>query len=239
VLLPLIGGGLVLYNYRRQLLGPEWDTTVRILTAAALLSLSWELARNIGRAFGPQLFQRLDPSTAGTVGFLIRLFTILAAQQTLGNLLAGTVLLSARPFRVGERVRLQSGSLAGTIDGVVSSLGILYTTLARGDDAIMVPNSVVLSSAIVPLREPAGVDMRTRLRPGVTPVDVEEHLRGAIATPIRSGPRITLEEVDGDQVVVRIEATPRDPADGPRLAAEVLASIASLTSPPATLTDRA
>ena len=33
----------------------------------------------------------------------------LAAQQTLGNLFAGTVLLSARPFRVGDRVRLQGG----------------------------------------------------------------------------------------------------------------------------------
>ncbi len=29
----------------------------------------------------------------------------LAAQQTLGNLFAGMVLLSARPFRVGERIR--------------------------------------------------------------------------------------------------------------------------------------
>ena len=37
----------------------------------------------------------------------------LAAQQTLGNLIAGTVLLSARPFRVGERVRLQGGPIAG------------------------------------------------------------------------------------------------------------------------------
>ena len=44
------------------------------------------------------------------------------------------VLLSARPFRVGERVRLQGGGLAGQIEGVVSSLGLLYTTFAQGDD---------------------------------------------------------------------------------------------------------
>lgn len=30
----------------------------------------------------------------------------LAAQQTVGNLIAGTVLLSARPFRVGDRIRV-------------------------------------------------------------------------------------------------------------------------------------
>jgi hypothetical protein len=33
-----------------------------------------------------------------------------------------------------------------------------------------------------------------------------------------------LEEVDGDEVVVGIAATPRDPADGPRLASEVLSA---------------
>ena len=49
----------------------------------------------------------------------------LAAQQTLGNLFAGIVLLSARPFRVGDRVRLQGGGLAGEIEGIVSSLGLL------------------------------------------------------------------------------------------------------------------
>ncbi len=86
------------------------------------------------------------------------------------------VLLSARPFRVGDRVRFQGGGLAGTVEGVVSSLGLLYTTLADGDDQIMVPNSVVLAVAVVPLREPAGVDLRARLRPGVTPSDIQRLL---------------------------------------------------------------
>lgn len=34
----------------------------------------------------------------------------LAAQQTLGDLIAGMVLIAARPFRVGDRVRLQAGA---------------------------------------------------------------------------------------------------------------------------------
>ena len=58
----------------------------------------------------------------------------LAAQQTLGNVIAGTVLLSASPFRVGDRVRLQGGPLAGQIEGTVSSLGLLYTTFATDED---------------------------------------------------------------------------------------------------------
>jgi small conductance mechanosensitive channel len=232
---------------------------VRVVTFLALISLGWQFARDVGRALGPTLFRRMDPGTAGTVGFLLRLVTMLAAvlvalriaglgprtlalggaftavvvglaaQQTLGNLFAGMVLLSARPFRVGERVRLQGGGLAGTVEGVVSSLGLLYTTLASGDDSIMVPNSVVLNVAIVPLREPEGIDLRARLRPGLTPLDVQEMLQSAIETPMRESPRISLEELDGDEVVVRISATPERPADGPKLASEVLEVVGAQT----------
>jgi small conductance mechanosensitive channel len=59
------------------------------------------------------------------------------------------VLLSAGPFRVGDRVRLQGGPLAGQVEGVVSSLGLLYTTFATEDGSMLVPNSVVLNVAIV------------------------------------------------------------------------------------------
>jgi small conductance mechanosensitive channel len=258
-LLPLLGGLLVLYAYRDDLFGRDGATVVRILTAVAFVSLGWQVARDIGRALGPVLFRRLDPPTAGTVGFLIRLVTMiavvtvalriaglgprtlafggavtavvvgLAAQQTLGNLIAGTVLLSARPFRVGDRVRFQGGGLAGSVEGTVASLGLLYTVLANGDDLIMVPNAVVLAVAVVPLREPASVDLRVRVRSDVTPIEVEDHLRHAISVPIRGAPRITLEELDGDEVVVRVSATPVNPADGARLATEVLQAITPYT----------
>jgi small conductance mechanosensitive channel len=258
LLLPLLAAVLLAYDARDRLLGPEWDGAAQLVTAVAVLVLGWALARDLERAVAPPLFKRLEPSTAGTVDFLLRLaamlvaavaalriagltprtlalggavtavITGLAAQQTLGNLIAGTVLFSAHPFRVGERVRLQGGPLAGTLEGVVSSLGLLYTTLSSGADPIMVPNSVVLGVAVTPLREPAGVDVRARLRPGVTPMDVERRLRESISTPLRNAPRVTLEELDGDEVVVRIAASPEDPADGPRLAGEVLAAAAGL-----------
>jgi hypothetical protein len=44
-----------------------------------LVILGWAIARDIGRGLGPALFRRLDPATAGTVGFLIRLATIVLA----------------------------------------------------------------------------------------------------------------------------------------------------------------
>lgn len=191
LLVPLFVGVVVLYENRRDLLGLNthghgnlaWmETPVRLVTVVALLILGWTIARDIGRAFGPALFRRLDPAMAGTVGFVIRLVTVavalvvalsiagvdprtlalggaftavivgLAAQQTLGNVIAGTVLLSARPFRVGDSVRLQGGPLAGQIEGTVSSLGLLYTTFATNDGAVMVPNSVVLNVAVLGLK---------------------------------------------------------------------------------------
>ena len=138
--------------------------------------------------------------------------------------------MSARPFRVGERGRLQGGGIAGQIEGIVSSLGLLYTTFAQGDDHVMIPNSVVLNVAIVPLREPDGVDLRARLAAGVTPLEVQQLLDESIETPMRDRPQIALEEIDGDEVVVRISATPERPSDGPRLASEVLEAVAGQTS---------
>jgi small conductance mechanosensitive channel len=259
VMVPVLIGILVVYGYRDRVFGSAYETPVQIATTVVLIVLGWQIARDVGRALGPTLFRRLDPGTAGTVGFLIRLVFVglaiivalrvagldprtlavggaftavivgLAAQQTLGNLIAGTVLLSARPFRVGERVRLQGGGIAGQIEGIVSSLGLLYTTFAQGDDQVMVPNSVVLNVAIVPLREPDGVDLRARLPADVTPLEVQEVLESSIQTPVRSQPRITLEELDGDEVVVRISATPERPSDGPRLASEVLEAVAAQT----------
>jgi small conductance mechanosensitive channel len=255
----LLTGVLVAYADRKQFFGRGLDTPVRIATVLALVVLGWALARDIGRAAAPTFFRRMDPATAGTVGFVIRFLTLsitglaalriaglkpqtlavggaftavvlgLAAQQTLGNLIAGMVLLSARPFRVGERVRLQAGPLAGRTEGVVSSLGLLYTTLARGEDRIMVPNSVVLSAAIVPLLEPDPVDVKVRLGAGIRPSHVQAILDERVGTPTRSAPRVLLQEIDGEDVVVRVQATPERASDGARLADEVIAALASVT----------
>jgi small-conductance mechanosensitive channel len=202
----------------------------------------------------------MDPATAGTVGFLIRLATMaltllialsvagvntgsliagsaftavilgLAAQQTLGNVFAGLVLLTARPFRVGERIRLQAGALGGIHEGVVSSLGLMYTTIARGEDRIMIPNSGVISAVVGPLREPDCVNVKVRLGSGVRPSQVQSLLDQQVKTPTRSSASVLLEEIDGDDVVVRVQATPDRAADGARLADEIIAVLSSVTS---------
>jgi small conductance mechanosensitive channel len=251
VLIALIVGVLLIFDHRRQIFGAG-GAPVRIGTVAALVVLGWALARNLGRGLAPALYKRLDPATAGVVGFLVRLLTIavtvfvalhiaglnartlavggaftavvlgLAAQQTLGNLFAGLVLLSTRPFRVGERVQFRGGALAGTVDGVAGSLGLFYTTLISGADRIMVPNSLILNIAVIPLREPDRVEMKARFDASTTPSQVERQLRQAISVPTRRAPDITLEELDGEDLILKISATPLNPQDGAQLAADVL-----------------
>ena len=86
-----------------------------------------------------------------------------------------------------------------------------------------------LGTVWVPVREPPSVELRARLRPGITPIDVDHVLRDSVKTPMRGPPNVTLEEVDGDDIVVRVRAVPERPSDGPRLASEVLAAITRLT----------
>jgi small-conductance mechanosensitive channel len=254
LIIALIALVLVVFNQRRELF-PGSGGVVRIATVVALVVLGWGLARSLGRGFAPALFRRLEPGTAGTVGFMIRLLTIvamvivalriagldagalavggaftavvlgLAAQQTLGNLFAGLVLLSTRPFRVGERVRLVGGMLAGRLEGIVGSLGLFYTTLVSGADRILIPNATVLQLAVVPLREPERVEMRARFGAEVTPAELQRRLSEEVSVPTRYPPDITLEELDRDEVVVRIAATPLRPVDGAQLASEVLAAV--------------
>jgi small conductance mechanosensitive channel len=259
VLIPLMIAIVIAYNHQEQLLGHGHLTLARIITVVLLMLCGWALARNVGRALGPSFMRRMDPATAGTVGFLLRLVTIaitlliglhvvgvspqtlavggaftavilgLAAQQTLGNVFAGMVLLTARPFRVGERVRLQAGVVGGTVEGTVSSLGLLYTTLMRGYDRMLIPNNVVLAAAIVPLKEPDSVDVKVRLSSGVRPTQVQAILDHEVTTPTRSKATVLLEEVNGDEVVVRVQATPELAHDGAALADEIIAALSSVT----------
>jgi small-conductance mechanosensitive channel len=225
----------------------------------AVLVLGWMMSRDLSR-IAPALFRHMDPSTAGPVEFLVRLVAVtatalgalavggvsfhallvggaftavvlgLAAQQTLGNLFAGMVLLSARPFRLGERIRLQAGAVGGSAEGIVSQQGLLYTTLARGDDRILIPNNVVLAAAVVPIKEPDSVDVKVRLNSGVRPTHVQAILDSEIGTATRTPPSVLLEEIDGDEVVVRVQATPDRREEGAKLADEIIAALASVTS---------
>jgi small-conductance mechanosensitive channel len=89
-------------------------------------------------------------------GALTSVFVGIAAQQALGNIFAGMVLLLAHPFRVGDAVRLQAGALWGQLDGTVVEIGITYVRLDTGGRAgvLSVPNSLVLNAIVGPRPTP-------------------------------------------------------------------------------------
>ena len=72
----------------------------------------------------------------------------IAAQQTIGNVFAGIVLLVVRPFSVGESVYLK-GSL-GEYEGAVTDMTLFYVHLATERGSVLLPNAGVLASAVGP-----------------------------------------------------------------------------------------
>lgn len=78
----------------------------------------------------------------------------LAAQPILSNLFAGLVLLFARPYVPGQRVRVMSGAINGPHTGVIVSAGLLYTMLETADGPLNIPNASLLAAAVGPSTMP-------------------------------------------------------------------------------------
>jgi small-conductance mechanosensitive channel len=103
----------------------------------------------------------------------------IAAQQALGNFFAGLVLLLARPFNVGDSVRVRSGALGGEFTGTITGMGLTYVTIDTETGALSVPNGALLASAIGPRPDPSAVP--TSGQPGSPPASPP--------APARPGPR--------------------------------------------------
>lgn len=81
---------------------------------------------------------------AGLIGIVLGI----AAQQTLGNIFASFVLLFARPFVVGDRIRIRSGALGGVFDASVLEIGLTYVTVDVDDGQMKIPNSAMLAAGV-------------------------------------------------------------------------------------------
>ena len=81
---------------------------------------------------------------AGLAGVVLGI----AAQQSLGNVFAGLVLLMARPFKVGDHIRVRAGALGGIFDAWVWEMSLTYVTLHTEDGPLKIPNSAMLAAGI-------------------------------------------------------------------------------------------
>ena len=72
----------------------------------------------------------------------------LAAQSTLGNLVAGISMIIYRPFRLGDT--LQVAAPTGTETGTVETISLGYTTIRAQDGrSVVLPNSVAASQTSI------------------------------------------------------------------------------------------
>ena len=92
---------------------------------------------------------RIDVKELLVSGAVIGVVIGIAAQQSLANLFAGLVLLFARPFRVGSRVRFRAGALGGQLDGLVTDIGLTYVRLETDDGPALLPNMQALAAVVL------------------------------------------------------------------------------------------
>jgi small-conductance mechanosensitive channel len=101
-------------------------------------------------------------------GAVVGVVVATASQASLGNFFAGVVLMVARPYRVGSPLRLRGPALGNVeYEGTVVDLGALYTTLVTASgETLRLPNSIVMTSAVVTGEPPLQAEVELELPRG-------------------------------------------------------------------------
>ena len=103
----------------------------------------------------------------------------LAGQDTLGNLIAGFSLVLSKAIRVGDPIRLYCP--VGVISAEVRAISLGFTVLVDQDDnEVVVPNSVMMNSAVVRVCTRRGWCRRRRGRH----LTIDPGVRAAIAADL-------------------------------------------------------
>jgi small-conductance mechanosensitive channel len=123
----------------------------------------------------------------------------IAGQASLSNIIAGLVILFARPYTAGMYVTVRTGSFGGTeYSGRVWDVSLFYTTLHSADLEIRIPNSSMVVAVVV-LR-PQELDVYVPVTFPLSTPDIEGRIK-ALRTAIRGRsdnqrlPQVTLERV--------------------------------------------
>jgi small conductance mechanosensitive channel len=122
-------------------------TTVRFL--ARLARLLVYIGAFVSYAHVVPALQKLGTAWLASAG-VVSVVVGLAAQNTLGNLIAGISLVLYRPFKLGDQ--LQVTAPTGLETGTVESINLGYTVL-RTDDGrqLVMPNSLIASQTSINL----------------------------------------------------------------------------------------
>lgn len=138
---------LAVQRYLEKQPGNEDQTAVRFLAQLARLGV-W--------IFAFVSYAHVVPALSGlgtawlTSAGVAAVVVGMAAQNTLGNLIAGISLVLYRPFHLGDH--LQVTVPGGTETGLVENISLGYTILRAGDERrLVIPNSVMASQTVINL----------------------------------------------------------------------------------------
>lgn len=133
------------------------------------------------------LYFVLFMTVAGALGIQITSFVALLSvaglalslslQGVLSNLASGVILLSVKPFKVGDYI------VVGGEDGVVSEVAFMYTKMTTFDNRVIyIPNSQISSSTIenYDAEEKRRVDLTFNVAYGCRPADVKAAISEAV-----------------------------------------------------------
>lgn len=83
-----------------------------------------------------------NPTLAISVGAITGIVIGLAAQNIIGNVVAGTILAIMRPVRIGNEITVMGNT------GIVIEIGVMHTIVDGGERRVFVPNMAMLTNAV-------------------------------------------------------------------------------------------
>lgn len=123
---------IVYWSIRRRY---DYPTAISVKNLIRLLAIGAMVSAIAGGVAGGAAGVSLAGFLALVVGF--------ASQQVFGQIIAGFFLLLVRPFRVGDPVKVVDE------EGIVSEIGILFTTIEKPDGIrTLVPNGMLVNAKI-------------------------------------------------------------------------------------------
>ena len=129
----------VTLSFRRAGMPAEAKSTVKMMLRLLFLGVAISLLLSATTL--------IDDTAIVTGGALFGTAIGLAFSKALSNIVSGFYVLGARPFRVGDYVRI------GDVEGIVSEISLNYTRLLQSDyTRELVPNSKVVDSQVTNYR---------------------------------------------------------------------------------------
>jgi small-conductance mechanosensitive channel len=130
------------------------DTAYNIVTAAKQSNQSAKSIRSIIRILSAIVIVAIlvsyvsqNPAIAASIGAVTGIVIGFAAQNLIGNMIAGMYLAITRPFIIGDKITIFGNT------GTVTDIGLLYCVLLMKDgDIVRAPSSLLLTTSII-LRE--------------------------------------------------------------------------------------